>query len=97
MIAMRLVGDARAAAWLAGFEAKATAFDWDSGNQAKNRKHGVERAEVETLLAKPFVFEGRIIEPVHAESRWLVLGEDGRGRRLAVVFTRRGAKLRPIS
>ena len=36
-------------------------------------------------------------EPAHGEPRWLVLGEDAAGRRLALVFTRRGNRLRPIS
>ena len=52
---------------------------------------------IEALLANVFVFEGRIVEPAHSETRWLLLGQDGRHRRLALIFTRRGDKLRPIS
>jgi uncharacterized DUF497 family protein len=43
------------------------------------------------------VFVGRIMEPAHDEDRWLVLGQNAKGRHLALVFTRRGSRLRPIS
>ena len=39
----------------------------------------------------------RIVEPAHDEPRWLLLGETNKGRRLALIFTRRGSKLRPSS
>jgi uncharacterized DUF497 family protein len=48
------------------------------------------------MLRGPLFFAGRIIEPVHAERRYLVLGVAG-GRGAALVFTRRGELLRPIS
>jgi uncharacterized DUF497 family protein len=40
---------------------------------------------------------GSIIEPAHDEPHWLLLGETNAGRRLALIFTRRGEMLRPIS
>ncbi len=49
------------------------------------------------MLARTMVFAGRIVQAEHAEPRWLVLGEDSRGRRLALIFTRRSEQLRPIS
>jgi hypothetical protein len=94
---MRLAGDAEAAGWLGGLAGTSEEFDWDAGNRTKSRKHGVDRAEVEQLLRHPFVFEGRIVEPEHDESRWLVLGRTDADRPLALVFTRRGNRLRPIS
>jgi len=71
--------------------------DWDAGNRTKNRKHGVEASEIEQMLAHSYVFEGRIVEPRHDEPRWLALGRNNAGRRLALVFTRREKRLRPIS
>ncbi|TMA25384.1 MAG: BrnT family toxin [Deltaproteobacteria bacterium] len=45
----------------------------------------------------PFLFAGRIVEPEHDEARYLLLGITPTGRRAALIFTRRGDKLRPIS
>jgi uncharacterized DUF497 family protein len=53
--------------------------------------------EVEAILRSPLLFAGRIVEPEHDEPRWLALGESDRGRRLALIFTRRGAHVRAIS
>jgi len=60
----------------------AEAFEWDSGNRSKTARSSSR---------------GRIVDPVHDEPRWLLLGETNAGRRLALIFTRRGSKLRPIS
>lgn len=94
---MKLVDDPEAAEWLRQLTGGSEDFDWDAGNRTKNRKHEVEPADIEALFRFSLVFVGRIIEPVHAEKRWLALGQDARRRRLALVFTRRGRKLRPIS
>ena len=54
--------------------------------------------EIESMLAREkYVFAGRIAAPPHDEWRGLILGENLNGRPLALVFTRRGEKLRPIS
>ena len=92
---MRLVGDPEAEAWLEALSAEA--FEWDSGNRSKTAKHRVEPSEVESLLQRTVFLAGRIVEPVHHEPRWLLLGETNAGHRLALIFTRRGTKLRPIS
>ncbi len=94
---MRLAGDPEVAAWLEGLTEKEDIFDWNEGNRTKNLKHGVEAAAVEAILGRAFLFEGRVIEPAHDEPRWLLHGEDAAGRRLALIFTRRGNRLRPIS
>jgi uncharacterized DUF497 family protein len=94
---MRLVSDPVAEHWLLGLTGTTDEFDWDTGNVTKNRKHGVEPADVQALIAGDFYFAGRIAEPAHDEPRWLALGEDATGRRLALVFTKRGDRLRPIS
>jgi uncharacterized DUF497 family protein len=57
----------------------------------------VNEDEVASLFRSPIVFAGRIIEPAHDEPRWLVLGKSARGRKLALILTRRGERLRPVS
>lgn len=94
---MQLVPDPAAERWLLMMTGASEELEWDRGNLTKHRKHDVALGDVEALIARDFYFAGRIVEPVHAEPRWLALGENARGRRLALVFTRRGNRLRPIS
>ena len=94
-VAMKLVGDPEADAWIEALSVEA--FEWDIGNRSKNAKHRVEPSEVESLFQRTVFLAGRIVEPAHDEPRWLLLGETNTGRRLALIFTRRGSKLRPIS
>lgn len=97
LIAMRLLGDPETAAWLESLRGGSGDFDWDDGNRSKGRKHGVTVAATESMLRHSALFAGRIVEPEHPEARWLLLGVDDGGRRLALVFTRRGSRMRPIS
>lgn len=90
---MRLVDDEPTRRWLE----EGPAYDWDAGNLSKNEKHGVAPGDVEAVVGILPAFVGRVVEPAHAEPRWLLLGQDAKGRRLALVFTRRGERLRPIS
>jgi uncharacterized DUF497 family protein len=61
-------------------------------------KHGVRTVEVEAIFyGQKFIFAGTIVDPSHDEWRGLILGESDAGRPLALIFTRRGGKLRPIS
>jgi uncharacterized DUF497 family protein len=85
------------AEWLQQLAGEAKDFDWDAGNPAKHRKHAVEPSDVEAMLRRRTVFIGRIVEPAHDEERWLLLGHESRRRPLALIFTRRGEKLRPVS
>jgi len=94
---MRLAADPAAERWLVGLTGAEQEFEWDVGNLTKNRKHGVEPEDVQALVGGSFYFAGRIVEPRHTEPRWLALGEDAAGRRLALIFTRRGNRLRAIS
>ena len=94
---VKLAADPATERWLIGLTGSDHEFDWDVGNLTKNRKHGVEATDIQALVGGDFYFAGRIVEPVHAEPRWLALGEDAAGRRLSLVFTRRGDRLRPIS
>lgn len=89
---MRLQQDIETRAW---FEAGDFGFDWDRGNETKSlTKHGVSRGDVEYLakLGEP-MFVGEIVESERNERRWLALGMDGNGRKLALIFTRRGEGL----
>lgn len=95
---MKFVRDDGAAQWLREFIPDPDSFDWDAGNRTKNMKHGVRREEVESIFySQKFVFAGEVVDPPHDEWRGLVLGRSDAGRPLALIFTRRGDKLRPIS
>lgn len=94
---MRLEADPDTASWLDRLTGNAEDFEWDEGNRTKHEKHGVAPAEIEAMLRHAVLFAGRIVEPFHPEPRWLMLGTTDVGRRLALIFTRRGERLRPIS
>jgi uncharacterized DUF497 family protein len=75
-------------------------FDWDRGNLAKFRKHGVSIAEIEELFES-----GPTVAPdlrhSTVEDRYIAVGRNREGRPLFVAFTlrRRGGRmfLRPLS
>ncbi len=95
---MKLVPDEAAAAWLRDFVPDPDDFDWDAGNTTKSSKHEVYCEDVESIIRhEAFIFAGRIVEHGHEEWRGLILGFTDKGRPLALIFTRRGDKLRPIS
>ena len=94
---MRLIADPEIAAWLEGLGGGPEDFEWDSGNRSKSLKHGVNSEEVEAMLQHPVLLAGRIVEPSHEEPRWLLLGASDDKRPLALVFTKRGERVRPIS
>jgi len=94
---MKLEADAEMAVWLRTMlEEDPIRLDWDAGNEPKLGKHRVTRVDVTSLLGGDVAFAGRIVEPAHPETRWLLLGETA-GRKLAVVVTRRGGLLRPVT
>jgi len=75
-------------------------FDWDAGNLAKCRKHGVSIGEVEALFeGSPQVAPD--IEHSASEDRLLAVGRTSTGRGLFVVFMFRmidgTCRIRPIS
>jgi uncharacterized DUF497 family protein len=95
---MKFGPDDETGIWLRDFVPDRENFDWDEGNKSKNQKHRVSVFEVESIFRQErFIFAGRIAEPEHDEWRGLVLGQSEAGRRLALIFTRRGDRLRPIS
>lgn len=94
---MKIAPDTSVQKWLEQFSPLSENFDWDDGNRNKNRKHGVEWEDVESIFFGDFIFEGRITEPAHSESRYLILGKDWHGRFLTLIFTIRKGKPRAIS
>ena len=68
---------------------KITGFEWDTGNEQKNAKHGVTPAEAEQV----FLNEPLIITPdvshSGSEMRYRALGRTNAGRQLTVIFTLR--------
>jgi len=78
----------------------AAGFDWDRGNLAKCRRHGVEIADIEELFRRILWVTP---DPSHStrESRFRAIGTDVKGRHVFVAFTLRavtgGMLIRPIS
>ena len=73
-------------------------FQWDQANSNKNLlKHHVEDWECEQV----FFNEPLLVldDPKHSlvEKRWAAFGRTDGGRRLVVIFTKRGKLLRVIS
>jgi uncharacterized DUF497 family protein len=73
-------------------------FDWDEGNVEKSwQGHGVRASECEEVFFnQPLLVHD---DPRHSqdEPRMLALGKTHVGRRLFVVFTQRGGRIRVIS
>ena len=78
--------------------ARCTGFDWDEGNAPKlPARHGVAVAECEQVFFnEPLLV---VEDAVHSvvEPRWAAWGRTAEGRALAVVFTLRGERIRPLS
>lgn len=75
-----------------------TGFEWDAGNAPKvETRHRVTTGECEQV----FFHEPLLIAPdaSHSltEERWAAWGRTAEGRPLAVVFTLRRDRIRPIS
>jgi len=75
-------------------------FDWDEGNRAKCRQHGVSASEVEALFDRPVLIIPDAAHS-HSEERLRAIGKTAAGRSVFLVFTiraRNGERLiRPIS
>jgi len=75
-------------------------FDWDDGNLAKCRKHGVSAQEIEFLFeAGPQIAPD--IKHSGAEDRFIAVGRSAMGRALFVAFMFRKVegtfRIRPVS
>ena len=73
-------------------------FEWDDGNRDKNlAKHGVSDAECEQVFFNRPMLVQPDDEHSELEARYYVLGRTDGNRRLFLVFTARGTKIRVIS
>lgn len=81
-----------------GLSAGLEGFEWDDGNSSKNwLGHDVQQVEAEqALLNTPLVVNATSTHAA-AESRFIALGQTDAGRRLTIVFTVRGTRVRVIS
>ncbi|MDY7093614.1 MAG: BrnT family toxin [Acidobacteriota bacterium] len=73
-------------------------FEWDTAkDEANRRKHGIAFREAIPAFMDPLSFT--IPDPDHstAEERFILLGQDQRGRLLVVSHTDRGDRIRIIS
>jgi uncharacterized DUF497 family protein len=77
---------------------RCTGFEWDKGNRDKNwLKHRVDNSECEQIFFnRPLIIH---FDKRHSvkEDRFYALGHTDLGRKLFIVFTIRGTKIRVIS
>ena len=67
-------------------------YEWDAAKAASNRaKHGVRFPDATAVFADPGALT--IADDYPHEERYIVIGHDGAGRLLVVVFTWRGEDL----
>lgn len=75
-------------------------FDWDAGNRAKCRKHGLSIGQIEQIFESTIAILPDVGHS-QGEQRFRAVGRDSEGRAIFVVFTmrRRGENwlVRPIS
>jgi uncharacterized DUF497 family protein len=75
-------------------------FEWDEGNRAKCRKHGVSVAEIEALFDRQILIVPDVSHS-SGEERLRGIGKTARGRMVFLVFTIRQHAdrrlIRPIS
>jgi uncharacterized protein len=73
-------------------------FDWDEGNRNKNWiGHGVTDAECEEIFFNQPIVVAPDAKHSAEEPRYYVLGQTDAGRRVFLVFTLRGHRIRVIS
>jgi uncharacterized DUF497 family protein len=75
-----------------------TGFEWDKGNEDKNwHTHNVSRTEIEQVFRNEPQVILQDLRHSQTEQRYAILGLTDARRRLLVIFTIRGDKIRPIS
>ncbi|MBI2345578.1 MAG: hypothetical protein HYV03_01530 [Deltaproteobacteria bacterium] len=77
---MKFARDVDVTRWLEALAISEETLQWDGGNLPKLSKHRVVREEVQALFLSSFVLGGRIVEPFHPESRWVLFGGDSNGK-----------------
>lgn len=77
---------------------RASGFQWDAGNAAKNRdSHQVRASECEKIFFNRPLIVAADAAHSEQEERYFVLGQSDSGRELFLVFTLRGNLIRVIS
>ena len=71
-------------------------FEWDSGNRDKCQSHGASVEDIESIFARRVLIIDDH-ENSSVERRFRAIGVTDKGRKLFVVFTMRGRKIRPLS
>lgn len=81
------------------FEAsKLVGFIWDAGNRTKSAtRHQVTPEEAEEVFFNQPLLVAADAKHSQSEPRWHALGRTNEGRRLLIVFTTRGDRIRVIS
>ena len=75
-----------------------TGFDWDAGNAPKLLvRHRVTIGECEQVFFNAPLLVADDAKHSTAEPRWAAWGRTDDGRLLAVIFTLRGERIRPLS
>ncbi|OGD71338.1 hypothetical protein A3A84_00230 [Candidatus Collierbacteria bacterium RIFCSPLOWO2_01_FULL_50_23] len=75
-----------------------TKFEWDEGNRDKNLlKHRVENQEIEEVFFNLPVLISPDVKHSAKETRYLVLGQTDKHKKLSIIFTIRRNKIRVIS
>ena len=76
-----------------------TGFEWDSGNETKNAKHGITCQQAEEIFSNAPLWIGEDAAHSVAEERARAIGATNEGMVLVVAFTLRagGTKIRVIS
>lgn len=78
--------------------AACTGFEWEDGNAPKIwARHAVAQGECEQVFFGEPLLVASDERHSGAEQRWAAWGRTVEGRALAVVFTLRGDRIRPIS
>ena len=73
-------------------------FEWDEGNAPKiQARHGVTPGECEQVFFCEPLFIASDAKHSGSEERWAAWGRTAEGRALAIIFTLRGQRIRPIS
>ena len=77
--------------------AQCTGFDWDVGNIPKLlARHDVSPGECEQVFFHEPLLLAADIKHSRSEDRWAGWGRTAEGRALAIVFTLRGDRIRPL-
>jgi hypothetical protein len=72
-------------------------FDWNEGNRAKCRKHGLGEQLIERFFLEAKILTTPDAKHSAVEQRFIAVGRMANGRPAFVAFTLRDGRIRPIS